>query len=189
MARRISPCPMRLLPTHQIQRLHEAALSAGLPGSREPLLGGLDAALVARLPSAQDPSGQILSDLHELNAIPALEGETAPLRVWLENAASLAGPRVQAKVFREALALLDAAPADARPKAERAMSRDAAAAIMPSNPRRRTRAAPSSSLVFWVTAQLPVVGSALATLLDWGPAAWIKAHLVTTTVIALAYEA
>src|SRR5438874_579664 len=99
---------MPLLPHDQILRLHEAIVSAGRAGSRTALLGGLDARFVAELPSAPDPSSQILCDLTELNRIERLVDRTVPLRRWLENAEQLAGLRVEAELFREALALLGA---------------------------------------------------------------------------------
>jgi hypothetical protein len=41
--------------------------------------------------------------LHELNSTPALADGTVPLEVFLTNAATLASPRVEATVFRDAL--------------------------------------------------------------------------------------
>jgi hypothetical protein len=100
---------MSLLSYTQILRLHMASVSAGLAESRTALLGGLDVAFVTTLPAALNPSAQILNDLTALNAIPELRGGTVPLRVWLETAMQLAGSRVEADVFREALSLLGAA--------------------------------------------------------------------------------
>lgn len=95
---------MLLLPNDQILRLHAAVVAIGC--DRAALLGGLPAAFVAGLPTASDPKSQSLCDLHELNRVQQLAGRVVPLRVWLETAAQLAGLRVEAAVFREALALL-----------------------------------------------------------------------------------
>src|SRR5262245_40621544 len=103
---------MPLLSHAEILRLHAAIVSMGR--DRVALLGGLDPTFVAGLPAARDPSGQILSDLHELNRAERLTDGSVPLRTWLETAVQLAGPRVEAAVFREALAYLAAPPGDRR---------------------------------------------------------------------------
>src|SRR5215475_7892058 len=104
---------MPLLPRDQILVLHAATLATHLTGNRIALLGGINAALVASLPTGLDPSGQMLSDLHTLNATERLADGTVPLLTWLENAAALAGHRIEAGVFRdviEAIRRIDAVP-------------------------------------------------------------------------------
>ena len=56
-----------------------------------------------------NPIDQILLDLDALNAVRALADRSVPLAVWLENASTLTGPRVEAAVFRAARARLDGA--------------------------------------------------------------------------------
>jgi hypothetical protein len=98
--------PMAVLPDDQIRRLHAAILAAHLADNRKALLGGLDAAFVASLQTAPDPSSQIFRDLCTLNAIERLADGTVPLKTWLENAVALAGPREETTVLIEALQLL-----------------------------------------------------------------------------------
>lgn len=100
-ARRVTS--VRHLSHDELMRVHAAAVEAGLAGSRQALLAGMDPTLVATLPLSPTPAGQLWSDLHELNRAGALLSGEAPLRVWLKNAKLLAGPRVQAAVFQEAL--------------------------------------------------------------------------------------
>jgi hypothetical protein len=94
---------MAILPDDQIRRLHTAILTALLTDNRRALLGGIDAVFVAGLPTAPDPGGQIFSDLHLLNAVERLADGTVPLKIWLENALTLAGQRVEVDVILAAL--------------------------------------------------------------------------------------
>src|SRR5262245_57659661 len=95
--------------------LHTAVVSAQLTSSRVALLGGIAPALVESLPICANHSSQILSDLHVLNAADQLGDGVAPLRLWLENALALAGPRSEADVFRSVLATAEALDAITRP--------------------------------------------------------------------------
>jgi len=54
---------MPILPRQQILRLHAAIVSARLANNRATLLRGIDAALVASLPTEADLAAQILADL------------------------------------------------------------------------------------------------------------------------------
>jgi hypothetical protein len=100
--------PVTILPRQQIQRVHAAAVAAQLTSSRAALLGGIDLAFVDSLTICTNPSSQILSDLHGLNAAEQLSDGAVPLRIWLENALALAGQRVEADVFLSALTATDA---------------------------------------------------------------------------------
>jgi tetratricopeptide (TPR) repeat protein len=86
-----------------IEDLHEAALQAGLGHARDALLAGIDAAFVAGLNTSSYPPLQLLWDLAALNSATQLRDGSVPLVRWLENAATLAGTRPQAAVFRAAL--------------------------------------------------------------------------------------
>src|SRR5262245_42974551 len=97
---------MAVLSDDQIRRLHTAILTAHLTDNRKALLGGIDVVFVASLPAAPDPSGQIFSDLSALNAIEQLANGAVPLKIWIENAVTLAGPREETTVFIEVLQLL-----------------------------------------------------------------------------------
>jgi hypothetical protein len=95
-------------PNHQLPReilleLHAAAIRAGLTRSRQALLGGIDARVVASLPSAPNAAAELLMDLTELNRMGRLADGTVPLRSWLETAVALTGPRTEASVFQSAL--------------------------------------------------------------------------------------
>ncbi len=96
----------RLLPNPVIQTVYKAAVAAQL--GRDTLLAGLPPELVHNLVRADQPGAQILTDLLRLNLIEQLEDGTVPLRDWLETAELLGGPLPEAKVFREALAQLNA---------------------------------------------------------------------------------
>lgn len=103
--------PAGRAPTHE--DLLEAALSADLaePDRRPLLLAGLPPALVGSLRRYSRPSDQLRSDLLELGRLNAVAGHSEPpLRTWLENAARLAKPRVEAQVFQRALATLVQGP-------------------------------------------------------------------------------
>src|SRR5262245_58465587 len=92
-----------LLSQPEILRLHAAAISADLAGSRRPLLAGIDPTVVAEIPNAESAAAQILNDLDALNSTAAPADGTPPLLTWLENAVALVGPRQQAAIFEEAL--------------------------------------------------------------------------------------
>src|SRR5689334_20169748 len=94
---------MVVLSPDQILSLHEAVVRTRLTDSRAALLGGIAPGFVDSLPSAPNPGGQILSDLHALNAVAALSDGSVPIVTWLRNAARLAGSRREARVFRELL--------------------------------------------------------------------------------------
>lgn len=99
-----------ILSRQDILELSEAAVGAGLVDKRRVLLGGLDEKLVADAPKASTDGAQVLQDLDYLNGVAALPDGRRPLEVWLENAAYLANPRVQAAVFERKLDALRAAP-------------------------------------------------------------------------------
>jgi hypothetical protein len=90
-----------VLPRDLIFMVHQAAITAGL--DRETLLQGIDRGFVRSLPNAPNAAAQLLSDIEELNRAGALADATVPLRLWLESAVALAGPRQEAEVFRRAL--------------------------------------------------------------------------------------
>ena len=93
-----------LLTDHRdVLRIHAAAVQAGLANQRAALLTGLPREITSGLPSAADPSAQLLLDLDSLNVIHLRDG-SAPLSIWLENAVALCGARMEADVFRAALA-------------------------------------------------------------------------------------
>src|SRR4051812_22252594 len=94
---------MAVLSSDQILALHEAVVRARLTDSRAALLGGIDPGFVDRLPILPNLSAQILSDLRVLNAVVCLSDGSAPIKTWLENAATLAEPRSEARAFRELL--------------------------------------------------------------------------------------
>ncbi len=66
------------------------------------MLAPLDRGFAMGLPSAGNPASQLLSDLQELNRVRALQDGVVPLKVWLEQARVLAGPRVEGEVFGRA---------------------------------------------------------------------------------------
>ena len=93
---------MGILKHDQILELHAAAVTS-LAESREALLSGIPAAFVASLPGASSPADRILRDLGALNDVGELADGTVPLALWLRNALALAGGRMEAAVFRQAL--------------------------------------------------------------------------------------
>lgn len=93
-------------PFHTIQEIHQAAVDAHLTASRDELLGGLPASIVASLPMAASRAGQILGDLHALNEIGQLDDGSSPLAAWLANAAALARDRPQEMPWASPLATL-----------------------------------------------------------------------------------
>lgn len=90
-------------------QLHRAALGAGLGRSRQALLAGISDEFVASLPSADNPSAQILSDINVMMSAGALQDGIRPLMLWLQNAAQLARPRQWVKIFEVTLQRHDAA--------------------------------------------------------------------------------
>lgn len=88
-----------LIDAAELRELHAAILSAGLAGSRAALMAGMDGGFVAQLVIAASPAAQVLLDIDALAKTGALADGTVPLRIWLDNAALLAGPRVEAAVF------------------------------------------------------------------------------------------
>ncbi|MCA9541664.1 MAG: toll/interleukin-1 receptor domain-containing protein [Myxococcales bacterium] len=87
------------------ERLVELAISAGLIGAenRRLLLENLPLGFVYSLPTVSRPLDQLRFDLMELARTPRLIGlEDPPLAIWLDNAAKLAAPRVEAKEFAAA---------------------------------------------------------------------------------------
>jgi hypothetical protein len=75
-----------------------------LGAPRATLLARMDERFVASLPDMPDRASQLLSDLSQLNLTERLADSSVPLKLWLENAATLAGRRVEGEVFRRALA-------------------------------------------------------------------------------------
>lgn len=57
---------------------------------------------MASLPSASDPSAQLLSDLHNMNDAGRLADGSDPLAIWLTNALAVAGNRQEASAIAEA---------------------------------------------------------------------------------------
>lgn len=90
-----------------LRKIGSAIVAARLAGSREALLGGVSAEVVARLPIAASPDMQVLSDLERLNAL----GAPGPLETYLETALHFAGAYAEpAAVLQTALAALRAPP-------------------------------------------------------------------------------
>jgi Effector-associated domain 5 len=97
-----------LLEHHELLELHGAVTAAQLT-DRPALLVGIDSAFAAGLPVAESSAAQILRDVDALNRAGALADGSVPLAIWLDNAATLAGPRREASVFRKARARLGGA--------------------------------------------------------------------------------
>lgn len=95
---------MALLPRPLLLEIHQAAVNARLDPVT--LLRNVNVAFVASLDRAPSVNAQILGDLSTLNDVGALADGSVPLVIWLENALALAGPRVEAEVFRRGLAKL-----------------------------------------------------------------------------------
>lgn len=94
-----------LLNTDEIHALIDAALAVGLVDSNRRALwmAGIDPRLWQRFPTHDRPVDQLTSDLHQLAEIRSLARDgTAPLLVWLRNAARAAEFRVQAADFESA---------------------------------------------------------------------------------------
>ena len=100
---------MARLKDEVIIEVHQAAVSCGLYGDRDAVLSALDARIQAMLPRAQAQNPQILLDLHRLNDMEDEEG-TPLLRRWLRSAFTLTNGRPEARVFLDALALIDDGP-------------------------------------------------------------------------------
>lgn len=83
--------------------IHAAVLSSGLTNSRRALLAGIDPRFAGMIPDAGNPSAQVLIDVNHLRSARLSDGSN-PWRTWLTNAISQVGPRVEADVFRRALA-------------------------------------------------------------------------------------
>lgn len=90
----------------QITEIQGAAVTRGL--APETLRAGLEPAVKSALPDEKNKSAQLLSDLHVLNRIEALDdqGQGTPLESWLRNAATLTSPFIEGRVFKEALAAI-----------------------------------------------------------------------------------
>jgi hypothetical protein len=53
---------MTVLPDDTIRKVYAAVLTARIADKRNALLGGVDAAVLASLPTSPDPSSQVLGD-------------------------------------------------------------------------------------------------------------------------------
>jgi hypothetical protein len=95
---------MAILEHEVVGAVQAAIITAQLVDSRDALLAGIDPQVVASLPQAPTLGQRILTDLAWLNDLGTLADEAVPLRTWLQNAITFAGPRREAAVFREALA-------------------------------------------------------------------------------------
>lgn len=98
-----------MLSTEDLESIVAAALACGLeePERRQLLFRGIPDTYRASLQRQGKPLDQLRSDLGELNRQAALEGlDQLPLALWLHNAERLAGPRPQARTFRQLRARL-----------------------------------------------------------------------------------
>lgn len=93
------------LPRGLLRCLRRVVIAAGL--DRHALLGGLAPTFAQSLHTSSNPAAQVCMDLDELNRTPTLEDGILPLRIWLENAVDLLGPRSEAMVVTSALTWLD----------------------------------------------------------------------------------
>jgi hypothetical protein len=98
---------MSILDHASILNVHKAALRAGLMGSRDALLAGIDRRFVYRITRASSPSDQLLIDLDELNDAEVLDDGTVPLAQWLQNASHLGEARREVSVFQNALEVIE----------------------------------------------------------------------------------
>ena len=96
------PRPIGLISHEVILELYAAATTVGLHETRDVLLGGIDAAIVAGLPNASDRGAQLLSDLHVLNRTRSHDG-SMPLRTWLMNACALRPAHRESEIFQRIL--------------------------------------------------------------------------------------
>jgi hypothetical protein len=101
-----TPIRRRYLSHDHILELHTAAVNIGLTSRRDVLLCGVDPTIAEQLREAVDPSNQTLWDLEALNQIERLRTGEVPLAIWLSNADALSGARIEANVFRRALAVV-----------------------------------------------------------------------------------
>lgn len=85
----------------QIHQVHHLVIRARL--DRDDLLGGFDRAFALSLRVSPSPSGQILSDLDDLNGMEPLTDGTVPLVAWLRKAIHLAGVRAEARELKKIL--------------------------------------------------------------------------------------
>lgn len=98
----------RRLLAADVERIHDAAVSACLAQQRDALLGGIDPGFAAGLQTAPSPLAQILLDLYGVDT--TLADKTVPLFNWLRNARLLSSGRAEAAVFESMLAKLEASP-------------------------------------------------------------------------------
>lgn len=87
-----------------LRRVHDAAIRVGQ--SRDALLTGIPPEIAQSLPIHPSRGATLWSDLNQLNQMGALQDGSVPLVTWLKNASLLAGPRMESRVFQEALARL-----------------------------------------------------------------------------------
>lgn len=97
----------RRLPNQIILDIYRAAIEANLADARPALLSGIDKSIVASLPAAPDPAGQLLIDLTALNDFDAADG-SLPIVQWLRNAIALRSVHKASTCFQHGLkSLLD----------------------------------------------------------------------------------
>lgn len=92
-----------VFPYPRILKLHKAAISAQLAERRDALIAGLHPAFRATLPTSRVPGDQVLLDLTSLNLFESLQDGSFPFDIWLTTAVAMAGLRLEAQVFQEAL--------------------------------------------------------------------------------------
>jgi endonuclease G len=78
---------MQYFDHEKILEIHSEAVELGLHDRRDEMLAGMSNVFVARLNLVGDPSGQLLSDLTDMNRVPVIIGDVVPLYRWLRNAA------------------------------------------------------------------------------------------------------
>ncbi len=94
-----------LLSDDRIFELHEALVLLGL--DRSALIAGIDPMLANGVHTMTNPSAQLLFDLHEFNRIEQLLDGSIPLKIYLRNAAELAGLRVERTLIEGALSAIE----------------------------------------------------------------------------------
>lgn len=94
---------MGVLDQDEILKVQKALVAAGLADTRGALLAGMSPAFIASLQVTAISGAQILSDLNALNDAGVLSDGSVPIRVWLKNALTLAGPRKEYAIFLEVL--------------------------------------------------------------------------------------
>jgi hypothetical protein len=92
-----------------VLRAHGAAVGLRFDRERSALFGGIDPRIMSAIPTGGSPSGQILTDLHELNRVGAAGDGEVPLRRWLLNAVTLSAARMERATFEGCLRKLDGA--------------------------------------------------------------------------------